>query len=348
MKKLLLLLVAATSVACSQNEMTDAVGEGLPIDFRTAVGTRTLGMTNSNISGIAVTAIDSEGENYFTDETFSKEESSNYFTSGTPYYWPVGDLTFYAYAPTPLAGADDGVNITNGSKTVKFTVQNEISNQEDFITATATGNKKANEANGVALPFHHRLSQIEIKAKNNSATYVYKVQGVRIAQPVSTATFDFGTSEWMLGSDKDIYQVIYEGKEKTLDGTAQSLMLADGDNAMLIPQQLVAWDSDSDKPNENKGAYLSVLINITRDEAGTLVYPDKAGEYGWAAVPIDTKWEAGTKYVYTLDFTNGAGMVDPAADPEHGGDDILGSPIKFTVTVDEWQPVVSADIDARK
>ena len=61
-------------------------------------------------------------------------------------------------------------------------------------------------------------------------------------------------------------------------------------------------------------------------------------------MPVNTNWEAGKKYVYTLDFTNGAGKVDPEkeeptdpTDPFHPGDDILGdSPIKFTVTVTEW------------
>ena len=67
-----------------------------------------------------------------------------------------------------------------------------IASQKDFITASATGSK-ANESTGVALTFAHRLAQIEIKAKNANQGYVYKVQGVRIGQPVSQATtFDFG------------------------------------------------------------------------------------------------------------------------------------------------------------
>lgn len=345
MKRFLFFLAAAAMTACSQDETTDVVGNGHPIDFRTAMGTRATETTTSTLQKITVTAIDAENENYFTDVEFSKKGS--YFTSETPYYWPVdgSTLNFYAYSP---AAADLGatVTITNASKKLtNYVPATDVSEQQDFITATATGSK-TDEATGVALTFKHRLSQIEIKAKNTEDTYVYKVQGVRIAQPVSKATFDFGTGAWELGSDKATYEVTYKGSEKTLGSSAVSIMKTDGDNAMLIPQQLVAWDSGTDKSNAKKGAYLSVLINITKADGEDPVYPAEAGQYGWAAVAIDTNWEAGKKYVYTLDFSNGAGKVDPE-DPDHPGEDILGSPIKFSVEVDTWKPAddPSGDIE---
>lgn len=87
-------------------------------------------------------------------------------------------------------------------------------------------------------------------------------------------------------------------------------------------------------------------IQITTKD-GARVYPAK-GDYDWAAVAIGTNWKAGKKYVYTLDFSKGAGKVDPEKptptpdpdkpDPFNPGDDILGKPIKFTVEVTEWTP----------
>lgn len=183
---------------------------------------------------------------------------------------------------------------------------------------------------------------IEIKAKNTNDGYVYKVQGVRIGQPVSKATFDFGTTSWQLGSVKTNYEATYAGSEKTLTGTAASIMAVEDDNAMLIPQQLIAWTPDTDKTNTNKGAYLAVKVNITTKD-GARVYPS-VGEYDWVAVAVNTKWEPGQKYVYTLDFSNGAGKVDPEkpmpgpTDPFKPGEDVLGSAIKFTVTVTPWTP----------
>lgn len=102
------------------------------------------------------------------------------------------------------------------------------------------------------------------------------------------------------------------------------------------------WTPDTDKTNTNKGAYLAVKVNITTT-SGARVYPDASvGEYDWVAVPVGTNWVAGQKYVYTLDFSNGAGKVDPEkpmpgpTDPFKPGEDVLGSAIKFTVTVTPW------------
>lgn len=121
-------------------------------------------------------------------------------------------------------------------------------------------------------------------------------------------------------------------------------MAVEDDNAMLIPQQLTAWTPDTDKTNTNKGAYLAVKVNITTKD-GARVYPvASVGEYDWVAVAVDTNWQPGQKYVYTLDFSNGAGKVDPEkpmpgpTDPFKPGEDVLGSAIKFTVTVTPWTP----------
>lgn len=144
------------------------------------------------------------------------------------------------------------------------------------MTANATGNK-TNESTGVALLFKHQLSQVEIKAKNGNEGYVYKVTGVRIGQPVSKGTFDFGTSGWTLTQDKTNYLAEYD-QAITLGADAQGLM-GDGGNAMLLPQQLVAWTPDTDMPNANKGAYLAVKVNITTKD-GARVYPaESVGEY---------------------------------------------------------------------
>ena len=76
---------------------------------------------------------------------------------------------------------------------------------------------------------------------------------------------------------------------------------------------------------------------------------EKTDGFAWASVPVSFTWVRGNKYIYTLDFTNGAGKVDPVdpgtdwkkdepqKDPDKG-QDILGEPIKFTVTVNPWTP----------
>lgn len=315
---------------------------GLAIDFRTAMQTRAAEMTTAQLQNFLVTAIDKNNASYFTDVTYTKV--GDVFTSSPAYYWPSdgSSLSFFAYSPS-ASELGAGVSITSDAKTLTdFSPAAAIADQKDFITASATGSK-ADESTGVALTFAHQLAQIEVKAKNANTGYVYKVQGVRIGKPVSKASFDFGTSAWSLGADKANYEVTYAGSEKSLDAAAKSIMAADNDNAMLIPQQLTAWEAVGDKTNNSAGAYLAVKVQITT-AAGARVYPvTSVGDYDWVAVPIDTNWEAGQKYVYTLDFSNGAGKVDPEKptptdpeDPFNPGDDVLGSAIKFTVSVTEW------------
>ena len=107
-------------------------------------------------------------------------------------------------------------------------------------------------------------------------------------------------------------------------------------NAILIPQQLVKWDPESDPTNTAKGAYLSIRLQINT-VAGAQVYPFPSNaDCTWAAIPIDTNWEPGKKYVYNLDLSKGAGNVDPH-DPDPGKP-VLGGPIDFTVDVKDWAP----------
>lgn len=345
MKKQLFLtaMTALVMVSCSEENVLDT-NKGNAIDFRAAMGTRASETTTASMSQIYVTALTVRNENLFSDLLFSKG-LSNFFTSTPAYYWP-GDgsnLTFYAYSPskTDLGGM---LTITSASKQLTdFSPQASITDQKDFVTIKATGNKAANEATGVPLRFEHRLVQIEVKAKNANEGYVYKVKGVRIGKPVSKGTFDFDDNTWSLDSEKTNYETAYD-EEKTLAASPVSIMKTAGDNAMLIPQQLTAWAAATDKTNATAGAYLAVKVQITT-AAGARVYPVANGvDHDWVAVPIGTNWQAGKKYVYTLDFSNGGGKVDPEkevnpSDPEdhyQPGDDILDEPIKFTVQVTEW------------
>lgn len=142
-----------------------------------------------------------------------------------------------------------------------------------------------------------------------------------------------------------------------LTDKAQSIMFGDN-NFMLIPQKQTKWDGSAD----TKGTYLSVLCRIYSldGDKETLLYPrptqddNKNGKYAFAAVGIDIDWKPGMKYTYTLNFCGdggGAGEIDPNPgpvdptdpnpgpvdpNPGPGGEEILGKPIKFTVTVDNW------------
>ncbi len=374
MKKLMLLASAAAVVlaGCSEDEMKD-VSRGHAIDFRVGTASRATEITGSNITNFYVTAYKGTTP-FFTDVEFSRPNTTQtFFESMVKYYWPKeGDrLDFVAYSPSA-----EVLPIQTDKKAVpNFSPKLHFENQYDFIYATASGTKD-NNADGVQLNFKHALSQVVIQAKHEGNNVV-KVAGVKIVGAINGGSFDFSTTtpKWTLGSEKDTpYKVTYD--EMTLGAEATSLM--NNEVAMLVPQQLTAWDKTAE--NTNGGAYIAVKVNI-HDASGQQIYPYKSdesweGKYGWVAVPIDTKWEAGKKYVYTLDFQKGTGLVAPvptegsATDPIITDDDIdpkdpdapekteteetqpggdqndpetpkpgqaaLGDPIKFTVTVSNW------------
>ena len=333
--------VTATMASCSSEEELET-NTGNEIEFRAALGhgTRAAETTIANLQKFWVTAIGSDGSTYYTDD-YTRVEST-WIPSDRQHYWPVNnsELRFYAYSPaaTSLTGT---FTITGSEQTVAgFSPAAALADQQDFIVAFGSGRKSAQGATGVQLTFRHVLSQIEIRAKNAGAIYTYKVTGVRIGSVVSSADLTLpssadGHGSWTLGSDRTDYIVEYETSPLTLGSEAVSLMPAESGTAMLIPQQLTAWDVAADKTNTAKGSFLAVKINIVAQADGNQLYPAADGAYGWACIPVGTNWQPGYKYIYTLDFSNGAGKLPPE-DPDVPGDDILTDPIRFTVDVQLW------------
>lgn len=190
---------------------------------------------------------------------------------------------------------------------------------------------------------------------------------------------------WNANGDK-----IFYGREFTkiidLDHDEASL-LDTGDtnsNMLLVPQQLDTWNinDDTDKTaNASAGAYIVLLCRVEATHDGKLhdVQSDPSvsqndekhthqmfpytgtyneSQFGYTCVPINTNWEPGKKYVYTLTFcgqTSGAGIYPPSGDltglPKSSsdinyitnmpsgkniGDPVLDNPISFTVEVDTW------------
>ncbi len=337
-------LSALTMASCASDEPVDVRTSNEAISFRSGMASRATETTNSNLSSIYVTAFDGTTP-YFENANFVKGTDS-YFTSSEKYSWLENDetLQFYAYAPSQdELGAD--VTVVDGKAGLQlesFAVADDIADQVDFITASATGNRKNNETSGVELTFDHRLSQIEVRAKSENPTYTFKVTGVRIGRAQYMGSFDFATEQWTLDDWHDTAVYTSSCDTVTLNSTPQSIMGPSG-NAMLLPQTLTPWSPTGDPDNVAREAYLSVLINISSVE-GAVIYPfqtekqlDANGQprkYAWASVPLSGTWEQGKKYIYVLDFTDGAGTVDP--DDPTPGVPVLGDPIKFTVNVTDW------------
>ena len=360
-------MAAVALASCTNDDVVD-VNKGGGISFRASLDkARTKAVTTlSNLGAFNVTAI-GNGSNYFTNLGVTSSDNGATWTTASTYYWPGYELAFFAYAPQTPGGT---VGISGTEKKISdFSPAQDVSAQNDLVIAYNTGTKAANEGSGVPLNFKHALSQIEVQAKCSNEKIKIEILGVRMVNAATKADFTFPeaetTSAYVLaqsqwagwsGADGGHATAYYIKGEQpvTLTDNAQSIMFGD-DNFMLLPQQLTKWAGNADKT----GAYLSVLCRISSLDGTneTLLYPqptdtdNKNGKYAFSAVPIDTNWEPGKKYTYTLNFcgdNGGGGQVDPDPDPtdpdvdpdptdDDPGDPILGKPIYFTVTVDDWQ-----------
>ena len=390
MKKLMLLTSAAVLVlaSCSEDEIKE-VSHGRGIDFRAETVSRASETNSANLASFYATAF--KGGAVYADETSKSElkevlfkNTDGFFYSDNIYYWPDNEntlLNFVAYAPATTANG----GVLNGDLTLSqyglslkgFAPRYDVTKQIDFIHATGQGTKGSSEKNGVALAFSHALSQIEVRAKNGSSNQ-FKIGGVKIVGAYNSADYDM-TNWSTAGKAKGSYKITHNTPIVLKNATEDKSIMGEAGPAMLIPQQLTAWDP-TDTENTKGGAYIAVKINLKNND-GNLIFPADEDEnaYGWVAVPISTNWDAGKKYIYTLDFGSGAGVVAPPTggnntidpgepgdkdDKDHPkndedddnddgdedekkpggkkpdapdtGDEVLGSPIRFTVTVTTW------------
>lgn len=339
-KSLFLMSAAALALASCADEDAIEVSNGREISFRPAMTSRASETTNSNLQDFKASAFIGQ-DTYFNQVTFTRNGS--FYTSAKDYLWPGDDtqIDFVAYAPSELTG----VSLSAESKKLDdFAPAASIADQVDFITAEASGTRSANESAGVPLDFAHRLAQIEVRAKTSNDVYTFEISGVRIGRPVSSGSFDFDSAAWTLGDEKTDYETTY-ATAITLGEDAVSVM-GDAGNAMVVPQQLTAWEPTTDGANTAQGAYLSVKLRIATAETGTQIYPfPTEATDEWAAIPVGTNLEAGKKYIYTLDLTHGAGYVDPKN--PNPGTPVLGGPIKFTVDVEDWTDAPQSDLDMK-
>lgn len=355
-KVMCLCAAAALALASCSNDETVELAKGDAINFRTTVGL--------NTRGVEVTQASFEAKNELYVTTFRTDGPSTLLYKETKYtkgadntwtgnqYWGTEDqLHFYLTYPK-LSEWSAGEELTRNNQTITLTVKDEIKDQIDYITNNM---EFAKTTTSLPITLLHVLSQIQINAKSDNANYKYKVRGIRIHNAYSSLELNLGGLTGNNPSNAKNYEVTYTDAIE-LDGTSQSIMGNEAGNAMLIPQNVAKWGGSTTNTAATTdpvtGSYLSVLVSITTN-AGVGVYPKNTTEaaptYGWVSVPVDFAWERGKKYIYKLDFTKGAGVVDPVDPNEEGktdvkpgtddpgkADPVLGDMIKFNLTVQEW------------
>lgn len=359
-KKLCFWMAAAIALtSCSTEELVEQNHDNA-IDFRVTMGagvnSRGESTTTANLGAFYVSAFLTDGSTlndaYFENVLFTKDAADatgTTYTSDPVFQW-LGktDLTFFAHGFTgmPATGIDDYKNALGATLTLTKSAQTltgfkpatDVTKQIDFVSGTAVGRDKTAGKEGLELPLNHNLFQIQVLATASSEVYDFSVCGVQYGNIGTTADFNLNTATWTTPTTPGAYEVACAAK--LLDATPYDLSDIDANGyAMLIPQKpdICTVDATTGKLDKSAGAYIAVKLNIKTHGTKAKVFPATADEYDWAYIPVpaSTVWEKGKRYVYTLDFSKGAGYDDE-------GDPILKGDIKLTSSVTDW---VSASDD---
>lgn len=369
MKKLMILLpfAALAMASCTNSEdavQTSPVAENQEVKIFPQVGGTTRGTveTTASLSSFQViasgkfaTTATETNPNVTTTgiKTVNKSGSNWAFADNYKLYW--GDATttakFTAYANSSVDAAD--------GKLAGVTVPATLADQKDVLVAYNEGTK-TDFTTGVPLHFRHAMSQIVVKASytfDASITgyddKVIKVNGIKFFNLKNSGTLTLPTASTAAGEDYEPAWSGHAGAEGfevtltspvTLGSPATSIDLSEAANPLLLLPQTTAATTDLTAAAVT-GAYLAVSVDINNTN-GTDYYPTTADTYAWVAVPVSIEWKGGSKYIYTLNFTNGAmGRIAPGTtsgipDGKVVGDalpDELLTPVSFLITVeDEW------------
>lgn len=253
-------------------------------------------------------------------------------------YWPANDkLGFYAYSPYSAGGTGtDGIsnfvpanNTTNGTPGFTFTVNNNVDNQIDLLTAKTEGLSGGT----VPLAFLHALSKVELQAHTSAINYRVAIMGVKLTGIYSTGDFRFNgvPTSWTNQRTEADYTgaVLTTGNSQPNGaGVPAAVIVYNNNNSeytnvtnptnalYLLPQALGA------------NARLVVTYNIYNTQTGNLISnqtsQDLVLDISDESLTLSglVKWDRSHRIIYRLNFF-----------PRESGP---GSEIKFEATVTDW------------
>lgn len=332
---------------------------------------RSVETESNNLYKFMVTAMEGE-TNLFSNLMFEKKGSKGEYVSNPVYEWSNHlNLDFYAIGygtdslnvAVPAPGEENSlfgeVTIDNDQKTINnFSSLPNIEDQIDLVFAKTTSGQTPN-GGAVQLVFDHILSELEVVATCSSKVHQVEVKGIKYGNISNRG--DFNIDYYLSGTQRawtidDNYKLDLDvpclEEPVVLSSRDTSLSATDSVGwAVVLPQTLTtfsagnqSWDGNHDGKTKATCAYVALLIRITALEDGNptaVKFPvegDAADEngFGWAYVPFHTdavkEWTPGKRYIYHIDFTNGAGYNEE-------GNKILDNDIQFTASVNAWSNV---------
>ena len=242
-------------------------------------------------------------------------------------YWPNDALmNFYAVTPS----SDSNYSFNGGLLT--YTAPTDNSKQIDLMVAKANNQTKTTNKGIVNLSFQHALTQVVFKGMTKSSNLSVEIQSITIHNVNSVITLGLnGTVS--APTAKYANYTLGMGGTKTVAVTdankAVDLTASDG-ALLLVPQTLAGWTDKTSTTAADAAhqSYIEIVCKITsKTNSGVTYLLGSASAYDKTCVSLPATWEAGKRYVYTLQFGGGK-------DPNTGGDRF--SPITFSVQMSDW------------
>lgn len=364
--------LAMSSAACSQDETIESVVSKTEprkeIEFHLDVKSRATDITLAELDTIWVYAHD-KSKTVFEATPFIKDQYGS-FKPAEKIYWPeeTDSITFTAFWPSlekirtnPYEAKVPQVLLTMSSNERKFVYQPAACSlyNYDLITATKTLNEES-AANGIPLNFTHAFAQVEFKAKiDPSAEHSVEIHGCSLFSAKTRGTYSFDTKTWAPMNETGNY--IFAAPEEVLTVSEEAKSMTDKTGCIYMMPSTWNLANFADRDESTKTGTTLIVYGKVYDEENNVVYPKESDAtystrledgtstkimsgirdltgLGKMRIQLgkgDLAIEAGRKYVFTVDFTNGVGY-HAFGDKSKPMQPILNYGLKAQVTLEDW------------
>lgn len=235
----------------------------------------------------------SQFEMYDVDCT---KQGDYYKNDSQSYYWPwFGEVGFYAVSPaslTPTLNWDTGVMLTN------YTVVD----AEDVDVMIAY-NKGSNQVAALNMVFFHALSQVEVLANTKEAYTNVSIAITDITfkniDVVATCIYKELSPNNTIANPSIIWVGNADSKDSEVYSNEDQTVVYDNSVAQPYGTGIVVIPQEMDPASV-------ISIGYTLTQNGNTIN-------GRVDAPINTNWNAGYKYVYTIIFALDKISFDPSA-----------------------------------
>lgn len=334
--------------SCSQDEdvsrQSTAKGDILSFSplFGSAAGTRATATTSANyltrVADFKVWGYFNGGTEYYLGSlgdggvviTHTSGKSDwDYKTSTDMVYWPSQALNFYAVTPSSDS------NISYGGQNLTYTVPTDQSKQADVMVAKANSQTKTSNSGKVSLTFQHQLSQVLFRGITKSDKLSVEVKSITIHNVRNSVTVPLGTTGTVSQGTAYSNYSVGLASAATVSSTSTAAKLTDDNGVLLLaPQTTTGWaaNTTTSAADGTHQTYLEIECKITsKTSSGVSYLLGSSTAYGKTYVPLGATWDAGKRYVYTLQFGTGW-------DENHNP---ISTPITFAVSVSDWSDSAS-------